>query len=366
MQFKDKRIGVVFGGPSGEYEVSCVSASTIVNTLLDAGYDHVFAIGVSKDGRWYGPVAPEDVKHFQAADYADKELILPQRPGATLYDATHFEPVCTLDVVFPIVHGSYGEDGHLQALFEMCRLPYVGAGMTGSILGMDKALMRDILAAYGIPQTEYAVVRRYDFENKPEAVLDRIEDALTYPLFVKPSSSGSSVGISKVESRPALAEALAFAGKYDSKLLVENGVDVREIETALLGNYDVEIALPGEVITEGTFYDYDSKYLLDNSVTQVPADLPAETLENIKEMAQKVYRVLDLRGMCRADFFVEKSTGRILVNEVNTLPGFTPISMYAKMWQASGKELVEVIEDLIALAYANHEDMMKNYTVLGG
>ena len=226
---KKLKIGVVFGGPSGEYDVSCVSANTIVGALLDAGYENVFPIGIAKDGRWYGPVAREDVEHFDAAGYADRELIFPQYPGGVMRNAKTFAEIGQIDVAFPIIHGSYGEDGHLQAFFDMCRIPYVGAGMMGSMVGMDKVFMRDILKAYAIPQTDYVAVRRYDFENDTEAVLDQIEDALVYPMFVKPSCLGSSVGISKVENRDALREGLAGAARYDSKLIVETGVNAREI-----------------------------------------------------------------------------------------------------------------------------------------
>ena len=343
---KKLKIGVVFGGPSGEYDVSCVSANTIVGALLDAGYENVFPIGIAKDGRWYGPVAREDVEHFDAAGYADRELIFPQYPGGVMRNAKTFAEIGQIDVAFPIIHGSYGEDGHLQAFFDMCRIPYVGAGMMGSMVGMDKVFMRDILKAYAIPQTDYVAVRRYDFENNTEAVLDQIEDALVYPMFVKPSCLGSSVGISKVENRDALREGLAGAARYDSKLIVETGVNAREIETALLGN--------------------ESKYILDNSTTKAPADLTEEQVAEITRIAKETYKVLDLDGMCRADFFIDKDNGRILLNEVNTLPGFTSISMYAKMWQASGRPLIEVIERLIALAFEKHNDDMRNYTAFGG
>lgn len=360
------KIGVVFGGPSGEYDVSCVSANTIVSTLMDAGYTQVFPIGVAKDGRWYGPVATADIAHFDAAAYADRELIFPQYPGGVMRNAKTFEEIGTLDVVFPIIHGSYGEDGHLQAFFDMCRLPYVGAGMMGSVVGMDKVFMRDILKAHNIPQTDYVAVRRYDFEKEPEQVLDEVEAALTYPMFVKPSCLGSSVGISKVQNREALRDALAAAGQYDSKLIVETGVNAREIETALLGNFDADMAAPGEIITEGVFYDYESKYILDNSVTKTPADVTEEQVAELRRIAKKAYAILNLSGMCRADFFIDKDNGRILLNEVNTLPGFTSISMYAKMWQASGKSLIDVIERLIELAFEKHNDDLRNYTVFGG
>lgn len=363
---KNMKIGVVFGGPSGEYDVSCVSANTIVSTLMDAGYTQVFPIGVAKDGRWYGPVAAADIAHFDAAAYADRELIFPQYPGGVMRNAKTFEEIGTLDVVFPIIHGSYGEDGHLQAFFDMCRLPYVGAGMMGSVVGMDKVFMRDILKAHNIPQTDYVAVRRCDFEKEPEQVLDEVEAALTYPMFVKPSCLGSSVGISKVQNREALRDALAAAGQYDSKLIVETGVNAREIETALLGNFDADMAAPGEIITEGVFYDYESKYILDNSVTKTPAEVTEEQVAELRRIAKKAYAILNLSGMCRADFFIDKDNGRILLNEVNTLPGFTSISMYAKMWQASGKSLIDVIERLIELAFEKHNDDLRNYTVFGG
>lgn len=363
---KSLKIGVVFGGPSGEYDVSCVSANTIIGTLMEAGYENVFPIGVAKDGRWYGPVAAKDVAHFDAKAYADQELIFPQYPGGVMRNAKSFEELGALDVIFPIIHGSYGEDGHLQAFFDMCRIPYVGAGMMGSVVGMDKVFMRDILKAHDIPQTDYVAVRRFDFEQTPETVLDEVEAVLTYPMFVKPSCLGSSVGISKVQDRHALAEALAAAGKYDSKLIVETGVNAREIETALLGNNDADMAAPGEIVTEGVFYDYESKYILDNSETKMPADLTQEQIDTLAAIGKKTYKILNLSGMCRADFFIDKDNGRILLNEVNTLPGFTSISMYAKMWQASGKSLIEVIERLITLAFEKHQDDMRNYTVFGG
>lgn len=363
---KKTKIAVIFGGPSGEHQVSCVSAGNIVNALIDGGYENVFPIGVSTKGKWYGPIKAEDIETFNPETYADKELIFPQHPGVSVHSAKNFAPVFDIDVVFPIIHGSYGEDGHLQALLEMCRIPFVGAGMGGSFVGMDKVFMRDILRAHNIPQTDYMAIRRYDFEHDTERTLDQIEAALEYPMFVKPSCSGSSVGISKATNREQLREALVLAGKYDGKLLVEKGVNAREIETALLGNYDVSMACPGEVVTEGVFYDYDSKYILNNSVTKVPAELSDETIAELERIGRETYRILDLQGFCRADFFINKDNGEILVNEVNTLPGFTAISMYAKMWAASGKPLLEVIENLLTLAFERNKDILRNYTAFGG
>lgn len=363
---KNLKIGVLFGGPSGEYDVSCVSASTIVSALIDNGYQNVFPIGVGKDGKWYGPIEQNDIKNFEADVYSEKEIIMPQRPGTALYDAKSFKQVFDIDVIFPIIHGYYGEDGHIQAFFDMCRIPYVGAGMIGSVVGMDKVIMRDIFKAHDIPQTDYLAIRRYDFENNESHILDCVEAKVIYPMFVKPACSGSSVGISKATNRSELKQAIELAAKYDSKILVEKGINVREIETAVIGNYNVNIAKPGEIVTEGVFYDYESKYVLDNSVTKVPADLSEKDIDEIESIARKVYEILDLRGMCRVDFFIDKDTNQLLVNEVNTLPGFTDISMYAKMWHASGKSLIEVIEMLITFAYEQHEDVLKNYSVFGG
>lgn len=365
MNLKELKIAVLFGGPSGEHEVSCVSAYTIVSTLLKYGYK-VFPIGVSKDGKWYGPIQLEDIKEFNVAGYDDKQLVLPQHPGHNLYDVLTGECAATVDIIFPIIHGSYGEDGHIQALFDMCRIPYTGAGVGGSVVGMDKVFMRDIFVAHKIPQTEYIAVRRYDFEQKREQVLDQIETSLTYPMFVKPAALGSSVGISKVSNREELTKGLLLAGRYDYKLLVEKGILAREIETAVLGNYEVEIAEPGEIITSEQFYDYEAKYILDNSEVLIPAPISEEQEKEIKYLAKKVYNILDLRGLCRVDFFIDKENGKILLNEVNTLPGFTDISMYAKMWLKSGQPLIKVIEKLLELAIERHQDMLRNYDVLGG
>jgi D-alanine-D-alanine ligase len=361
---KNMVIGVIFGGPSGEYEVSCHSAQTIINVLLENGY-HPFPIGVSKQGHWYGPVQAEDVPEFTAKSYRDHELILPQYPGRTLYDLQG-QAVVDLDVVIPIIHGYYGEDGHLQALLEMARIPYVGSNMSGSVVGMDKVLMRDIFKAHGIAQTDYCAVLRHDLDTVPQDVLDRLEKRLPYPMFVKPACAGSSVGISKVHNRQELLAGLELAAKYDPKLIVEKGVNAREIETAVLGNYYVDIASPGEIITEGVFYDYDSKYILNNSETKVPADLDHSMVKALEETAKKVYDILCLSGFCRVDFFIDKDSGRLLLNEVNTLPGFTRTSMYPMMWKASGLPLITVLEELVNLAFEKYEDTLRNYVVFGG
>ena len=346
---KKLKVGVVFGGPSGEYDVSCVSANTIVGALLDAGYENVFPIGIAKDGRWYGPVAREDVEHFDAAGYADRELIFPQYPGGVMRNAKTFAEIGQIDVAFPIIHGSYGEDGHLQAFFDMCRIPYVGAGMMGSMVGMDKVFMRDILKAYAIPQTDYVAVRRYDFENDTEAVLDQIEDALVYPMFVKPSCLGSSVGISKAHNREEFIDGVNEALRYDHKIVVEGFLNAREIECAVLEeNGEIKAAIPGEVVASKEFYDYEAKYS-DNQDSKIviPAQISDALLEKIREYAIKAFEVIDGSSLSRVDFFVTRATYNIYINEINTMPGFTNISMYPKMWENMGVSYAELVEKLI-------------------
>ncbi len=365
MNLHNLTVAVLFGGPSGEHEVSCISAFTIVKNLLENNYK-VFPIAVSKEGKWYGPIQLEEIKSFDASKHADKTLILPQQPGKKVFNESTGEVLAEIDVVFPIIHGSYGEDGHVQALLDMCRIPYVGAGVGGSVVGMDKVFMRDIFVAHDIPQTAYLAVRRHDFEEDTEAILNRIEAQLEYPMFVKPASLGSSVGISRVENREELAKGLVLASRYDYKLLVEKGLVVREIETAVLGNYEVEIAEPGEIVTGETFYDYEAKYVLDNSESIIPAPISETHKAQIKELAKKAYEVLDLSGLCRVDFFIDTEKDVVLLNEVNTLPGFTDISMYAKMWANNGRPLIEIVEKLLQLAIERHQDMMRNYSVLGG
>lgn len=363
MNLKNKIIAVVFGGPSGEHEVSCKSAKTIVEALQNNEYK-VFPIGVSKKGRWYGPVSLEDIVAFDEKKYENYEMILPHVPEAKPFYLKDINQKLEIDVYFPIIHGSYGEDGHLQALFEMCHLPYVGTGAAGSVVGMDKVYMRDILKAHAIPQTDYCAVRRYDVEHQLNHVLDRLEQELPYPMFVKPARMGSSVGISKVQNRDELAKGLVIAGRYDGKLIVERGVHAREIEIAVMGNFNADAAEPGEIISSGTFYDYDAKYVSNESKTLVPTSLEEKQKDAILQMAKDVFEILDLRGFSRVDFFIDRDTNEILLNEVNTLPGFTTISMFPMMWQASGVTLIEIIERLLILAFEEKQELDKNYTIL--
>lgn len=352
-------IGVIFGGRSGEYEVSLKSAQAIVEHLDHSRYQ-IWPIAIAPDGRWYGPIQENDVETFEAANYLGQEVMLPAKPGGELLSADERDLVVRLDVVFNIVHGTTGEDGAIQGLLELAELPYVGAGVAGSAVGMDKILMRKILAYHHIPQVRFMTLSRENVEENLEQAAWQIEQALPYPLFVKPANAGSSVGISKVRNFAELQQGLLLAAKYDKKLLVEQGHNVREIETAVLGNANPRVSVPGEIIACNDFYDYQAKYLDNRSVLQIPAQLSKDEQETIQALAKAAYLALDCAGLARADFFISQDDGQIYFNELNTLPGFTESSMYAKLWQASGLEMSSLLDELIDLAFDSFRQRRKN------
>jgi D-alanine-D-alanine ligase len=270
--------------------------------------------------------------------------------------------VSQLDVVFPILHGPYGEDGTVQGLLELAGLAYVGAGVTASAVGMDKALFKDIMCAHGLPVVPYLVIKRKSWEQEPEETMAWIEAELGYDCFVKPANLGSSVGISKAHNRSELRAALDEAARYDRKLVVEVAVDAREIEISVLGNDEPIASVPGEIVPCNEFYDYSAKYLDGESELLIPAPLPAETTDLVRRLAVEAYLAIDCAGMARADFLLDRQTGQMYVNEVNTLPGFTPISMYPKLWEASGISYTELIDRLIQLALERHADKRRSVT----
>ena len=269
-----------------------------------------------------------------------------------------------LDVIFPVLHGTYGEDGTLQGLLDMANVPYVGCGVLGSALGMDKEKMKLIFRAVGLPSAEYVVCLRAAWERSPETVLDTVEASLDYPVFVKPANLGSSVGINKAHDREELTHAISVATAYDRKVIVERGLDCRELECAVLGNDEPLASVVGEIIASNEFYDYSAKYLDGASQTLIPADIPQETADEIRRQALRAFAALDLSGLARVDFFLEKRTGNVYINEVNTMPGFTEISMYAKLWQASGLSYPQLLDRLIELAQERFEDKQRNRTSL--
>jgi D-alanine-D-alanine ligase len=312
------RVAVVYGGRSGEHEISVRSAKAILAGMDPAKYEKIEYF-IDKEGRW------------------SPHVISPE-PGA------HSE----IDVVFPVLHGTFGEDGTIQGLFELADLPYVGAGVLGSSISMDKEMMKRVCAERMLPVVDYAVVTR---ENTD---VDKICAQLPFPMFVKPANLGSSVGISKAHDRAELEAALALAAQYDRKVIVERGIAGRELECAVLGNEDPTASLPCEILPSREFYDYDDKYLLDRAETKLPADLPAATMDELRRLAVECYRAVECEGMGRVDFLLEESTGKLYINEINTIPGFTSISMYPKMWEASGIGFSALIDRLIDLALDRH------------
>lgn len=344
------RIAVLFGGRSGEHEVSLVSARSVLEVLDPARYE-VYQVGITHDGAWFsGPDALEALAQEQT-DRLTPCTILPDpsRPGLYALRPAGLELITSLDVVFPVLHGTYGEDGTLQGLLELADLAYVGAGVTGSSVGMDKAVFKEVMRAVGVPVVESALLLRSQIEKDMPAALDKAEAVGPYPLFVKPANLGSSVGITKCRSRADLAEGLLEAAAYDRRVLVERGVDAREIEVAVLGNDEPQASIPGEILPSREFYSYESKYVDGTSGLLIPAPLPDDTAEQIRALAVQAYAAIDCAGMARVDFFLEKNSGRIYLNEINTIPGFTSISMYPKLWEASGLPYPQLIDRLIEL-----------------
>lgn len=396
---KRLRVGVLFGGRSGEHEISLLSAASILRAIDRAKYD-VVPIGITKAGRWVtardanallegeqGPVNPRlagDPEQTTAAEVirrGHQPVIIPHMPAAASSAAEEtLNPLMLsaaaaedasglgLDVVFPVLHGTFGEDGTIQGLFELADIAYVGSGVLGSAAGMDKDAMKRMFAAQGLPQTPYVAVLRRDWQADPHAVTKQIEKALKYPVFVKPANLGSSVGISKVHHRRELAPAMDKAAGYDRKLVIEQGVGgpgakPRELEVAVLGNDDPEASVVGEIVPASEFYDYDAKYHSDASVPIIPAKLTKHQEKHIRKMAVEAFRACDCAGLARVDFLMEpKRKGKkghrpkILLNEINTLPGFTSISMYPKLWSASGIGYSDLIDRLIALAIDRHHE----------
>lgn len=350
-------MGVIFGGRSGEHEVSLASARSVVDAMDRERYE-VVPIGITKQGRW---IVPED------PDQAFREGLdgIPGRPAAILPDPAHRglmmldqagqDAIVRLDVVFPVLHGPMGEDGTVQGLLELAQIPYVGAGVLGSAAGMDKVVMKILFRAVGLPGPDFTLVTRSEWEMRPDEVRGDIESQFSYPIFVKPANLGSSVGISKVHCTEELAPALDMAAKYDRRIIIEEGVaDAREIEVSVLGNDFPQASVPGEVIPSREFYDYEAKYIDEGSRLLIPAPLVEDAAEEIREMAIQAYQAVDCAGMARVDFFYRESDHRILVNEINSLPGFTKISMYPKLWAATDLPFSELIDRLIQLALERH------------
>jgi len=362
------RVYLIFGGRSGEHEVSLMSAKNVMSALNPERYD-VVPIGITKQGEWLWTEDPltalaEGVE--QAGGFPVGLLGDPTRPDLVAIGGGPGVPSTTATTVFfPVLHGTYGEDGTIQGLLEMANVPYVGCGVLASSVGMDKAIAKVIFQQAGLRVAPYRVLTRRDWEADSPGVLRDLERDLNgYPLFVKPANLGSSLGISKAKNRSELAAALTEAARFDRRLVVETGVNGREIEVSVLGNDEPIASMPGEIFPGGEFYDYNDKYFDNRSTSLVPADLAPEVAEELRRQALIAFRAIDGAGMARVDFFLEDQTGRILINEVNTIPGFTRISMYPKMWEASGISYSELCDRLIQLALERHRDKGRNETTI--
>ena len=352
------RIGVLFGGRSSEHEVSLASARNVMEALRQAGHQ-VMPIGITPEGRW---LPRPDALARLTGDVADEPAPAEDGWGLLPHSAPD-QPLPAIDVVFPVLHGPYGEDGTVQGLLEMANLPYVGSGVLASACAMDKVIAKRLFADAGLPQAPYQAVLRQEWRRASVTVIERLETALAYPMFVKPANMGSSVGVSKVRDTDQLAAALDFAARFDRKLVVEDGVpNPREIEVSVLGNYTPIASVPGEIVPGNEFYDYNAKYIDDNSDLIVPARLDIASSDLVRAYAIAAFQALDCEGLARVDFLMDGVSGEIFVNEVNTMPGFTRISMYPKLWEASGISYPELVDRLVRLALERHAERQENQT----
>jgi D-alanine-D-alanine ligase len=356
------RLAVVFGGRSGEHEVSLASATSVIEAADKSRYE-IVPVGIDKQGRWI--TSGDPMAQLTGGERTLTGLLGPLSPAAErveLVPGASTAGFPKVDVVFPVLHGTFGEDGTVQGLLELAGLPYVGAGVLGSALGMDKVTQKAVLKEHGLPVLDWLLVIRRHLERDLEAVVRAAEERFAYPMFVKPANMGSSVGISCAHAPAELRSALRQAARFDRRLLIEPGVDAREIECSVLGNDDPIASVPGEIVPCNAFYDYEAKYLDDASELHIPADLPPETAATIREMAVAAFRAIDCAGMARVDFFLDRTTGAICINELNTIPGFTKISMYPKLWEASGLSYQALIDRLVDLALERHGDRMATET----
>lgn len=354
------RVAVIFGGQSGEHDVSLRSAQTVLGALDETRFEAV-SIGVTRDGQWLSGSDPMAQLTASSPLFA---LDGPSEPDAETLELAVTSTSQSLpselgdeiDVVFPVLHGPMGEDGTVQGMLELAGIPYVGSGVLGSALAMDKAMAKLVLQQHGIPQAPWLLINRRDWERDPGAVSGRVGDQLGYPCFIKPANMGSSVGVTKVRNPTELSAAIDLAGRHDRRIVAEKGLNVRELEVSVLGNDTPIASVVGEVVSVNEFYDYSAKYVDEGSQLLVPADIPAAVQSEIQRIAVDAFVALDLAGLARADFFLDLDSGQVLLNEVNTMPGFTSISMYPRLWEASGVSLSELVERLLQLALERSQE----------
>lgn len=362
------RVGVIFGGRSGEHEVSVASAASVLKALDADKYD-VVPIGITAEGHWLAGVDPQPL--LQGASMADAV----QSGQATAVTMTgdptsnglvpvegSAHPQRPLDIVIPVLHGTYGEDGTLQGLLEMADVAYAGCGVLGAALGMDKDTSKMVFRSAGLPIVDWLTIRRVEFERDPDAVCARIAERFPGAVFVKPANMGSSVGVGKAHNAAELPGVVAEALKYDRKAIVEPAINCRELECGVLGNEEPIASVVGEIVPSNEFYDYKAKYVDNASRLYIPAEIPAETMESLRKMAVDAFLALDLSGLARVDFFLDRDSGQVYLNEVNTMPGFTQISMYPKLWEASGVPYPQLLDRLIQLGLERHAEKQRNLT----
>ena len=351
---KRLRVGVLFGGRSGEHEVSLASAASVIRGLDPEKYEAV-PIGITKEGHWL--IGAGAQKMLPDVLRSGQRVVLPADPNVSaLIPLDGSGGGQRVDVVFPVLHGTFGEDGTVQGLLDLAGLPYVGAGVLGSAIGMDKDVQKKLCQHAKIPVVEWVAVQRAEWERDPKSVLRNVEKKFRYPMFIKPATLGSSVGMTKVHKRVELGPALDLAAEFAMKVMVERAIQGREIEVSVLGNADPKASVPGEIVPHREFYDYAAKYLEEGTRLLIPAKLSRAQAKKFQELAVRAFRVLELSGMARVDFFLEKRTGKMFLNEVNTIPGFTSISMYPKLWEASGIGFRELVDRLIELALELHRE----------
>ena len=377
---KKLRVGALFGGRSGEHEVSLMSAASVMKAINPEKYE-VVPIGITKEGRWITAAQAEKMLHGEKPQ-ASEAALLAKGETVVTPPAPHsgalvpFESVplesgspagagIQVDVIFPVLHGTFGEDGTIQGMLELADIPYVGAGVLGSSAGMDKDIMKLLFAAVGLPIVKHVTILRSAWERDAKKSTRAVESKLKYPVFVKPANLGSSVGISKARNRKELGPAIQTAAGYDRKIVIEQGVGgkkrkARELECAVLGNDDPRASIVGEIVPAGEFYDYNSKYVDERSHPVIPARITKKQMKSVQEMAVRAFQAVDCSGLARVDFLMDPKTEKIYANEINTMPGFTSISMYPKMWAASGLAYPDLIDRLIQLALERHKDKTKN------
>jgi len=353
---KRLRVGVLFGGRSGEHEVSLASAASVIRALDPEKYEAV-PIGIAKDGRWLASGSAQ--KMLSEVLKSGERVMLPPDPSAAVLlplASGEGHPKVAVDVVFPVLHGTFGEDGTVQGLLELAGLPYVGAGVLASAVGMDKDVQKRLFEQDGLPVVPFLAVRRQEWERERPAILKLIKKKFRFPVFVKPATLGSSVGMTRVKAAHELAAAMDLAAEFALKIIIERAVSAREIEVSLLGNEDMRASIPGEIVPHREFYDYAAKYLEEGTRLEIPARLSKAQVAKFQQYAVRAFRSIDGAGMARCDFFLERRTGKIYVNELNTIPGFTAISMYPKLWEASGLPYPKLIDRLIELALELHRE----------